>query len=102
MAWHHPPHYTPALQCHVEVVGQSFCPLQLCDASPNLFIVLALKHLAGSSKAGQQGSSGGGGDAMQRAYLRILTAKWLSCTRSDSPSAVLSLMQVGCHCMGRE
>lgn len=31
---------------------------------------------------------------LQHAYLRTLTAKWLSCTRSDSPSTVLSLMQV--------
>ena len=30
---------------------------------------------------------------MQHAYLRSLTAKWLSRTRSDSPSTVLSLMQ---------
>ncbi len=33
------------------------------------------------------------GDGMQHAYLRSLTAKWLSRTRSDSPSTVLSLMQ---------
>lgn len=31
---------------------------------------------------------------MQHAYLRALAAKWLSRTRSDSPSTVLSLMQV--------
>lgn len=44
-----------------------------------------------AAAAAQQASSDGGG--MQRAYLRALTAKWLSCTHSDSPSSVLSLMQ---------
>jgi hypothetical protein len=31
---------------------------------------------------------------MAQAYLRSLTAKWLSRTHSESPSSVLSLMQV--------
>jgi hypothetical protein len=39
---------------------------------------------------------------MQHAYLRSLTAKWLSRTRSDSPSAVLSLMQVSWPWGGRK
>lgn len=56
-----------------------------------------LPHSAGCllCRAAQLGGGSGGGAAMQAAYLRSLTAKWLSCTRSDSPSTVLSLMQVG-------
>ena len=45
------------------------------------------------SALAQPGSGGSTAAAMQHAYLRSLTAKWLSRTRSDSPSTVLSLMQ---------
>lgn len=49
------------------------------------------------------GSSGSDPEAaMQYAYLRSLTAKWLSCTRSDSPSTVLSLMQARLGAGSRE
>lgn len=53
-----------------------------------------------ATQQGAQAAAGGGangsgaGDSLQHAYLRSLTAKWMSCTRSDSPSMVLSLMQV--------
>ena len=53
---------------------------------------------AGAARQGG-GGGGGGGGALQHAYLRSLTAKWLSRTRSDSPSSVLSLMQASVGAM---
>ncbi|KAL4452130.1 hypothetical protein ABPG75_007792 [Micractinium tetrahymenae] len=56
--------------------------------------VALARSLLGARPQQQGGGSGSAAAAaMQHAYLRSLTAKWLACTRSDSPSTVLSLMQ---------
>ncbi|PSC71129.1 serine threonine-kinase ATM isoform X1 [Micractinium conductrix] len=55
--------------------------------------LLAARPAQSTGGSGSSSSDAGGDAALRSAYLRALAAKWLSRTRSESPSAVLNLMQ---------